>query len=181
MKNRTQILENKIERLESLAEATIMLMEVALAEGVNTLEAFTEIKALDSTLDHIDKSISMLEQELDDGTHYCREELEKENEELLALLEEQQDEIDDWYDYAKELEENIEDIKMFGEIEQRLKQELKLIEEAEESAMRTKKKLCFIQFKDMLKKNPNIKNHVAAKELGVTEETIIKLKCMLQG
>ena len=56
-----------------------------------------------------------------------------------------------------------------------------VMSEAELSVLRTRKKLCFMQFKDMLKKNPNIKNHVAAKELGVTEETIIKLKCMLQG
>lgn len=166
MNNRTQIIEDKIEKLEKLGDATIMLMELALAEGVNTLEAFTEVKALDSTLERIDEGISMLEQELEDDGCQCIEELERENEYLNDLLEEKQYEIDDWYDYAKELKSKIE-------------KQSALISDTELKVEKTRKKLVFIQFKDMFKKNPNIKNHVAAKELGVTEETIIRLKCML--
>ena len=181
MNNRTQVLENKIERLEKLAEATITLMEVALAEGCNTLEAFAEVKALDSTLELIDDSIGKLEDELDNGTHYNRAELEKENDELMSLLEEKQDEIDDWFDYAHELEDSINELQKFNEISKRLECELERIEGVEASVARTKKTLVFIQFKEMYKKNPNIKNHVAAEELGVTLETIIKLKCMLKA
>ena len=51
--------------------------------------------------------------------------------------------------------------------------------DTELSILKTRKKLCFMKFKDMISKNPNIKNHVAAEELGVTLETIIKLKCLL--
>ena len=175
MNNRTQVLESKIEKLESLAESTIMLMEITLAEGVNTLELFTEVQAMDRTLEKIEESIEQLEDELEDI--YSRKTLEQENEELVALLEEKQYEIDDWHDYADVLEDKLERQNYLNSF----KDKEVVMSEAELSVLRTRKKLCFMQFKDMLKKNPNIKNHVAAKELGVTEETIIKLKCMLQG
>ena len=175
MNNRTQVLESKIEKLESLAESTIMLMEITLAEGVNTLELFTEVQAMDRTLEKIEESIEQLEDELEDI--YSKKTLEQENEDLISLLEEQRDEIDDWYDYAKELEDKLERQSYLSSF----KDKEVVMSEAELSVLRTRKKLCFVQFKDMLKKNPNIKNHVAAEELGVTLETIIKLKCMLQG
>ena len=173
MSNRTQVLESKIEKLESLAESTIMLMEITLAEGVNTLELFTEVQAMDRTLEKIEESIEQLEDELEDI--YSKKTLEQENEDLISLLEEQRDEIDDWYDYAKELEDKLERQSYLNSF----KDKEVVMSEAELSVLRTRKKLCFMQFKDMLKKNPNIKNHVAAEELGVTLETIIKLKCLL--
>ena len=179
MNNRTQVLKSKIEKLDSLAEATIMLMEVTLAEGVNTLEMFTEVQAMDATLEKIEESIEQLEDELENI--HSKKTLEQENEDLIALLEEQQDEIDDWYDYARELEGNLEELRKFTAIGNRLEDELERIEETELSILKTRKKLCFIQFKEMLKRNPNIKNYVAAEELGVTLETIVKLRCMLQG
>ena len=55
------------------------------------------------------------------------------------------------------------------------------VDYAIQKGIKRRKKLCFMQFKEMFKKNPNIKNHVAAKELGVTLETIVKLKCLLAG
>lgn len=53
------------------------------------------------------------------------------------------------------------------------------IDDAIQESIKTRKKLTFMKFKEMLKKNPDISSHAAAEELGVTLETIIKLKCML--
>ena len=103
------------------------------------------------------------------------EALEKDSEELNDLLQEKQDEITEWRRYARDLEDKLERQSYLNSF----KDKEVVMSEAELSVLRTRKKLCFMQFKDMLKKNPNIKNHVAAEELGVTLETIIKLKCLL--
>jgi chromosome segregation ATPase len=103
------------------------------------------------------------------------EALEDDNEELNDLLQEKQDEITEWRRYARELEDKLERQSYLNSF----KDKEVVMSDTELMVEKTRRKLCFIQFKDMLKKNPNIKNHVAAEELGVTLETIIKLKCLL--
>ena len=105
------------------------------------------------------------------------EALEEDNEELNDLLQEKQDEITEWHRYARDLEDKLDRIDYLNSFADK---EV-VMSEAELSILKTRKKLCFIQFKEMLKKNPNVKNHVAAAELGVTLETIVKLRCMLIG
>tara|TARA_R110000744_G_scaffold160137_1_gene276413 strand:+ start:321 stop:833 length:513 start_codon:yes stop_codon:yes gene_type:complete len=105
------------------------------------------------------------------------EALEEDNEELNDLLQEKQDEITEWRRYARELEDKLDRIDYLNSF----KDKEVVMSEAELSILKTRKKLCFMKFKEMISKNPNVKNHVAAEELGVTLETIVKLKCMLIG
>lgn len=101
--------------------------------------------------------------------------LREDNDDLNIILQSKQDEIDDWHRYAEELEGKLERQSYLNSF----KDKEVVMSDTELMVEKTRKKLCFMQFKDMLKKNPNIKNHVAAEELGVTLETIIRLKCLI--
>ena len=117
------------------------------------------------------------------------ENLKEDNDYLTEEIEELEDQAGEMYKHIRRLEEALEEAnakltanKVAADREAYLNSFVDkevVMSDTELSALRTRKKLTFIAFKEMLKKNPNVKNHVAAKELGVTLETIIKLKCML--
>ena len=117
------------------------------------------------------------------------DELKEDNDYLTEEVEELEDQAGEMYKHIRSLEEALEEAnakltanKVVADRQDYLNSfadKEVVMSDTEISILRTRKKLTFIAFKEMLKKNPNVKNHVAAKELGVTLETIIKLKCML--
>jgi chromosome segregation ATPase len=117
------------------------------------------------------------------------DELKEDNDYLTEEVEELEDQAGEMYKHIRSLEEALEEAnakltanKVVADRQDYLNSFVDkevVMSDTEISILRTRKKLTFIAFKEMLKKNPNVKNHVAAKELGVTLETIIKLKCML--
>lgn len=117
------------------------------------------------------------------------EALREDNDSLTEYTEELEDQAGEMFKYIEGLEFQLEEAnaKLIANNVDRDRQDYLnsfvdkevVMSDTELMVEKTRKKLCFMQFKDMLKKNPNIKNHVAAEELGVTLETIIKLKCLL--
>ena len=183
-------LESGIECLEEIVESLDkendeLLWVVEDQDRTNT-ELIGKVAIVTNDAMGFVKEIDSLEEDNDYLTGLLADAVE-DNEDLNTILQSKQDEIDDWHRYAEELEEKLERQSYLNSFKDKevvmSKNELvdESVEHAIEEGIKRRKKLCFMAFKDMLKKNPNVKNHVAAEELGVTLETIIKLKCIVAG
>ena len=104
------------------------------------------------------------------------------------------DDLTDWCKYSRELEKDLESARVeilelkaaaskdFSDAMiagQDSKDYDSLEDELKQSILRTRKSLVFMEFKKMYKKNPSISNSVVAEALGVSLETIIRLKCIM--